>query len=155
MAVGAGTSFTVIKVTAGGGVPGNPGYTQPCALMDSGGYFGVACVDTTPAAGGFYDVAGANKDCRAAFSLNSVHIVETWHDGTNLKTSVDGGATTTTACGSLNASAGSTKMGANYNDSQFLTGTIYELAITNTALSSGDRTSVRQALATKYGVTIP
>ncbi len=146
----ANTYFAVINITDSAGV--GPG-AAPCVLTDSQGYFNIGYEDTTPVVGS-YLYSGSYKAALRTLSLGSVIIVESWHDGTNLKTSVNGGTAATIAAGSITSVAFDVLMGVSYDSAYFLHGTIYEFAITNTTLSSGDRTSVRQALATKYGVTL-
>ena len=88
-----------------------------------------------------------------ATSTGITVIVEMYYDGTNINLRVNGTGYGPTAAGSVGNLGGDLQIGADVALAHFFKGYISELIFYNTTLSSGNRTTMRTCLGSKYNGT--
>ncbi len=151
------TAYIVVNYGAFG-TSGGAGYALPAVISDVGSYWAQGGADgaTPKKAVAYYFSAGAVEiAARATVTVDTTHLLEITLAAGTLSISVDGGTPVTQSGADINA-AGLTQtlvMGSNYNQGALLTGTVYEVLVSDADLSAS-ASAIRTALATKYGITL-
>lgn len=147
----ASTCFIVAKATA---VTTNNAliYENEVVLSENGGLHSwfVVKSDDTVATSGF------DSDDRVAsltYVPGSWIVLTSWHDGSNLFASINGGTSVSAALGTRTSTTFSLNLGADYSQAYFFNGDVGEILAYNQALSSENRSAVESALMTKWGIS--
>jgi hypothetical protein len=104
--------------------------------------------DNTDLVVGHYDGTGASNTLAGcivfpSITLDALHVVHAWYDGTHLHARLDNGAEATpVARGNIAAVTANMFIGG-YSDATSFNGSIIAAGLSNAALSSGDRASLR------------
>jgi hypothetical protein len=147
----ASTCFIVAKATA---VTTNNAviYENEVVLSETGGLHSwfVLKSDDTVASSGF------DSDDRVAsltYIPGSWVVLTSWHDGSNIFASINGGTPASTALGTRTGTTFALNLGADYSQTYFFNGDVGEIIAYNQALSSGNRSAVQSDLMTKWGIS--
>lgn len=145
------TIFIVVKPDRNGTTSGTEAGAN---LLTSIGYWGIVLFDS---GGGtnkfrFYRFNGGyvGVNSTTTYSTGSWYIVECWYDGTDLRIKVNNDAEATQAASNPQqltdhpSISGATAIGSD----------VAEEIVANVTWNSTDRTTVREALADKYGITL-
>jgi hypothetical protein len=92
---------------------------------------------------------GSWKMVAVNISENTNHVACARHDGTNLYLSVDGGAESSTACGTISGDSSDVRIGLG-GDGVLYNGRVGEIAMYSTALTGTDKTDANSYFTTKW-----
>ncbi len=100
-----------------------------------------------------YVYDGGYKIARSSFAAGAVKIVETWWDGANVHSRVNGGTTATTAAGAIQVVTGALLLGKAGGALTYYNGGIAALAAIASVPSSGNRDAITAAMMAEFGAT--
>lgn len=130
------TAFTVhavVKVLSTS-APQTYYWDEPCLLVQPSSA-GIAIGISSSGVGlEVYDSGGAQQTARVALH-GGYNVIQAKYDGTNAKIRANGGAWQSVAADSVYISGGALQLGTDYTGSVFLHAEVFELAITDVALS--------------------
>lgn len=141
------TIFSVVKVDSIGTNDSN-WYANDAILSDTGGYLGLFLKSAGTVGIGVQD--GSNANVSTSIATGAWVLVEARMESGNLYVSVNGASEQSVSCSNITTLTGTLKLGANYNTSAASDINIKKMLVYNTALSSGDRTTIREALTALY-----
>lgn len=146
------TMFWVIKPDSNGVALGTEGGAN---IIHNNGFIGLCLFDSGGSVNKFrhyrFDGGYTGVDSTTTYSTGTWYIVEAWYDGTDLHIKVNNDTEATVAASNPSSLTNIPRMCRNTSFS----GDIAEGLIYNVSKSSGDRTTIRNGLATKYAITLP
>ncbi len=134
---------------------GNP-YLNDGIICSSGtGDFGTTLRSTGPTVDVFHWNGSSYEKASATLSTGAWQLVQWKLESGTLKIRVNSGSWQTASASGGAASLGSSsRVGANYNASDFLDGKLAELMLSNTALSDANFDNIKGYLNSRYGLSL-
>lgn len=152
----ADTVWAAVQVTSCGTniAPGSGSYSNAQIFGDASGYRWVGCRSNNNAQNGIYDAS--EKVAAVTNTLNigggTWLVLEGRHESGTLYFSRDGANENNTSCGTIDVLTAQTRLGAGFGGAK-LGMKLHCLAISNQAVSSGTRLSMRNWLYNRLGIT--
>jgi len=146
------TIYAVFQITSYTGL-NNTNFSQTGSVFQAAtsGEIGMGTGSSDLLAG--HNSGGLVTQVGPATSTGITVIVEMYYDGTNINLRVNGTGYGPTAAGSVSSLAQDLRIGTSISSTYFFNGYISELIFYNTTLSSGNRTTMRTCLGSKYNGT--